>query len=225
MNNLLKRIWHDPVVSKIIAGLILAALMGLFGLIKFIGLKNITNRIISLFKIDISVNLGLIIIFSIAILILLVWSFKKSKKKYNKMIENNINSLIGPFEITGWKEKDYKVGICFTKDLSFDFRIERSDLNQDFHIYYYVLFDSGKRYWVGFKPDTHGTPNHVDNAENTMIYNFTGYSIVHSEKISQTIKNRGIMKNDTPKSILLVRIRASEKIDKPIRYYFGFMGY
>jgi hypothetical protein len=140
----------------------------------------------------------------------------------NLILKFPINKLQGPFTLVGFHHKDVVQNIPFSNKLVFKFEIHREDIIQDFHIYYNVLFSTGKQYWIGFKKSNPGSPDAIDSGEYTKVYDFHDLFFSHEETIADTLANRDITNFGVPMQILFVRIRASDTIKKPIIFSFGF---
>ncbi len=158
----------------------------------------------------------------------LLVSFLNSKYKPSK--DKHINSFLpadqkqydyGPFSMQGWNHQDIEINIDFMNNMIFFFQIERSHEEQEFHIYYKLNFERGYR-WIGFKPKLPENKDYTDQYESTKTYSFKGFTIVYKELIKYTINDRQLNELGKPVSISVVRMRASDLINSPVKFSFSF---
>lgn len=146
--------------------------------------------------------------------------YSELKELINKIATQK--SQLNAYEHSGWLHRDVEYSEKVDPRTNFIAKIKLATSDQSFVIYFRVLANNGKKYWIGFggnvKNDDYRT-----NIEYTRHQVFSTTEITIQENVFAVFKKGFGSLNIEPVNIDCVRLRASDKNTNPVIFEFRFI--
>jgi|LSQX01.3.fsa_nt_gb hypothetical protein len=131
-------------------------------------------------------------------------------------------SQLNAYEHIGWLHRDVEYSEKVDPRTNFIAKIKLASSEQSFVIYFRVLANNGKPYWIGFGGNIKNEDYRTNN-EYTRHQIFSTTEITIQENVFSVFKKGFGSLNIEPVNIDFVRLRASDKNTNPVTFEFRFI--